>query len=402
MKSLTHPCSYIVLCFTMLQVVSASNKIDSTAAHRQQLLAISIQISSLGYIPMPKEMEETLLANAQYTSHSPLGEGRADGLSPFSSIDKTQQYYSLSQNKFPEIITMQSNLQTINQGIPPFSFREKGLGDEGFDPTLFALSIDPLAYKFPSISPYNAMGNNPVNMVDPDGRQALWNFDHENKTITISTVLYTDDDESYAYAQEAAAFYNNLNGQYQYTVEEGDEEVVYQIKFDIQVKEDPAIYLPNTRQGSTSSIDHLDGTALWDGTSNFFDIVPSNNSPFNEANQKYRDVNGVANANEYGLFVEGDYGNAGLILIATKGAKDEHTGAHELGHALGLQHSNNLMSPSNATLTLSAQQVQDMILFPFQTENVDPKINPDKMVTKTEEGKMPDGFLNGKVEKVKK
>ena len=32
------------------------------------------------------------------------------------------------------------------------------------------LSIDPLAEKFPDVSPYNAMGNNPINYVDPDGR----------------------------------------------------------------------------------------------------------------------------------------------------------------------------------------------------------------------------------------
>ena len=31
------------------------------------------------------------------------------------------------------------------------------------------LSIDPLAEKFPSVNPYNAMDNNPINMIDPDG-----------------------------------------------------------------------------------------------------------------------------------------------------------------------------------------------------------------------------------------
>lgn len=42
-----------------------------------------------------------------------------------------------------------------------------------FDLSAFALSIDPLAGKYPSQSPYNAMGNNSINYVDPDGRALL-------------------------------------------------------------------------------------------------------------------------------------------------------------------------------------------------------------------------------------
>ncbi len=36
------------------------------------------------------------------------------------------------------------------------------------------LSTDPMADQFPSVSSYNAMGNNPVMMVDPDGKATLW------------------------------------------------------------------------------------------------------------------------------------------------------------------------------------------------------------------------------------
>jgi RHS repeat-associated protein len=35
------------------------------------------------------------------------------------------------------------------------------------------LSVDPLADKFPGWSPYNYTMNNPVNMVDPDGKQSI-------------------------------------------------------------------------------------------------------------------------------------------------------------------------------------------------------------------------------------
>lgn len=35
----------------------------------------------------------------------------------------------------------------------------------------FALSIDPLVEQFPDVSPYNAMDNNPITMLDPDGKK---------------------------------------------------------------------------------------------------------------------------------------------------------------------------------------------------------------------------------------
>jgi hypothetical protein len=44
--------------------------------------------------------------------------------------------------------------------------KEKRIGDGA----VFGLSIDPKSQKFPSASPYSAMANDPVNMVDPDGQ----------------------------------------------------------------------------------------------------------------------------------------------------------------------------------------------------------------------------------------
>ncbi len=46
------------------------------------------------------------------------------------------------------------------------------------------LSVDPLAEKFPAWSPYNYTMNNPVNMVDPDGRAPL-DWYQSNKTGSI-------------------------------------------------------------------------------------------------------------------------------------------------------------------------------------------------------------------------
>jgi hypothetical protein len=41
------------------------------------------------------------------------------------------------------------------------------------------LSVDPLAKKFPSHSPYNFVTNNPINAIDPDGRDVVFLIDRE-------------------------------------------------------------------------------------------------------------------------------------------------------------------------------------------------------------------------------
>jgi len=52
------------------------------------------------------------------------------------------------------------------------------------------LSIDPLASKYPSQSPYNFVGNNPVLFVDCDGMDYGIYIDHNNKTIVIRANVY--------------------------------------------------------------------------------------------------------------------------------------------------------------------------------------------------------------------
>ena len=52
------------------------------------------------------------------------------------------------------------------------------------------LSVDPMADKYPSISPYAYCSWNPVKLVDPDGRDFETIVDHEKKTITIRAQFY--------------------------------------------------------------------------------------------------------------------------------------------------------------------------------------------------------------------
>ncbi len=52
------------------------------------------------------------------------------------------------------------------------------------------MSVDPLAGKYPSLSSYNYCGNNPVNMVDPNGM----NFDWVSRVVDGITEVYYDRD----------------------------------------------------------------------------------------------------------------------------------------------------------------------------------------------------------------
>ena len=54
------------------------------------------------------------------------------------------------------------------------------------------LSVDPLAGKYPSLSPYAFVANNPVMLVDPDGMRIVPTNGDANKTIRSLLNVYTD------------------------------------------------------------------------------------------------------------------------------------------------------------------------------------------------------------------
>ena len=52
------------------------------------------------------------------------------------------------------------------------------------------LSVDPMADKYPSLSPYNYCAWNPIKLVDPDGRDGVLKVDGKNLTIQL-TINYS-------------------------------------------------------------------------------------------------------------------------------------------------------------------------------------------------------------------
>ncbi len=108
------------------------------------------------------------------------------------------------------------NLYEYNAGSEdynsPYRFNGKELDPETgnyyygaryYDPKISVwLSVDPLAHKYPSLSPYVFTGNNPIMLVDPDGRD-IWELDLNgnvlNHTVDESqdTFIVLDNDGNY-------------------------------------------------------------------------------------------------------------------------------------------------------------------------------------------------------------
>ena len=60
------------------------------------------------------------------------------------------------------------------------------------------LSVDPMADKYPSLSPYNYCAWNPMKIVDPDGRDGEIIIDQESKNIKVSANYYYSSSGKYA------------------------------------------------------------------------------------------------------------------------------------------------------------------------------------------------------------
>ncbi len=99
--------------------------------------------------------------------------------STFLSDDDGQPYQFMVYLPFGETMAE----QTVTGWATPYMFNGKELDDNTglyyygarfYDPRISIWhGVDPLADIYPSMSPYNYVGNNPINYIDPDGRYIL-------------------------------------------------------------------------------------------------------------------------------------------------------------------------------------------------------------------------------------
>lgn len=184
-----------------------------------------------------------------------------------------------------------------------------------YDPaTGLFTSMDPLCEKYYHISPYAYCAGNPVNAVDPDGKDYFATFNDANHTLTISAVYFTDM-QSYNSARTATEFWNNLSGMFTYEIDNGDDRESYTINFDLKVelKRDPMNEFHGIRENQKES-----------------------NINYYKETKRSTNINNSINGSTY------------QNRINIYNGKEKLTGAHEVGHSLGISHNNKgLMTPNS-------------------------------------------------------
>lgn len=100
---------------------------------------------------------------------------------PFESIGKEGKMLTLSNGKYIEV-EMYDSLQRIGSVIINRNTGEihellpiEDTSEFRYDPTTFSrwYSLDPMAAKYSDLSPYNFVANNPILLVDADGREII-------------------------------------------------------------------------------------------------------------------------------------------------------------------------------------------------------------------------------------
>ena len=284
-----------------------------------------------------------LSVSSQYATPPHYGGGRVGALSPYA-VEQVNHYYA-----YGGII---GNLSS-NEGIQEFKFGDKkldrtyGLDLYDFEArqydaiTPWFTSIDPHAEKYYGISPYAYCAGDPVNCVDPDGRD--YGVRIVNGAVIVRADYYCPDYQSYESASQAASSWNNRSWQY----EADGKPVVFNI------------------------------------TAHLVDGIHEANYAIDEANPD-KSVNNTYFVVKDSQLKEKENGQtqAGKVINIKESRSSSDSGEHEIGHSLGLQHEsdkNNLMKDNSTERKgndINVDQIKTILNKAGKTPSIDKNGTP--------------------------
>ncbi|WP_051882075.1 RHS repeat-associated core domain-containing protein [Chryseobacterium soli] len=181
--------------------------------------------------------------------------------------------------------------------------------------------VDPLTEKYRRMSPYTYVGNNPAMFVDYDGRDYGMYIDFKTGTVTIRATYYATGNDMKS-ANQAVKMWNGMSGKYNYTYKDANgNKVSMKVKFELQTSE-------VTVGKGEKRLDVLNKAmeSATKGEGNIYRFAASKDMNSNE--------NGVT--------------SGGNSIRVKDSRADTETGAHEVGHSLGADHT------SSGILTISS------------------------------------------------
>ena len=241
-------------------------------------------------------------------------------------------------------LTINCQLSTVNW-IHTFSAKEKDsetvlsyFGSRYYSSDLSIwLSVDPMASKYPSLSPYVYCANNPVRLVDPNG---------EDIVITSTT---DDNGNTSVHIKFTGVLVNKSSQNY--------------------TKED----LNKLKNTISNSIKEKYSGEFGDGVTvtTSVDIITEDEKKLENyvVDRDRHQINMVDVVSDKNNIAEAEIGGSFMNICANIGKGDngndiDRTVAHEFGHLLGLQHSKisgNLMVKGELGTALTSGQIKDAV-----------------------------------------
>ena len=234
-------------------------------------------------------------------------------------------------------------------------------------------TIDPMAEKYYSISPYAYCAGNPMNSIDPDGRDWEITIDHDNQQIVLSMNILANS-SSVSSAIRGAKVWNNQSNKFSYDFETDSGTVSYDIMISINV----------IQLGSQT------GSETGPAIQNTFGVLHDQSAVFYLNNT---DAGGVSDGKH--------------SAVKESYSESEIVSAHEIGHLFGVSHSPNTVMSEHVGEYHKPRIEGFQIMEILQRSNVGIGTKPEKeakakVLRSTIVGEEPQGFGMGSVNKKEK